>query len=121
MKYKLANNRFFLDQYQLYQVREWDKENRKKAQLNDLADLDHIYKKIRKSCFQPMPDWTCPTKEEVTFLFNLTNLKQKDAAKYLGLKDNDGRSFRRFLSGESTISYSYWVMLCDYVGIPRFW
>lgn len=48
-------------------------------------------------------------------------MTQKQACAYIGLKENNGRTFRRFTMGESPISYAYWVLLCEYIGIPKFW
>lgn len=101
-----------LTPYQAYQVRKWHAENSSKSSIH----LD-----IRGSCFQKFPQWTPPTPNEIRILIEASKMTQKQTSEYIGLKDIDGRAFRRFSSGETTIPYSYWVLLCMYVGIERFW
>lgn len=102
-----------LTPYQAYQVEKWHKQNLGGYKTENLN--------IRKECFQKFPDWQLPTPEEIRVLLEFSKMTQKQASEYLGLRDTDGRSFRRFVNGDSKIPYSYWVLLCMYVGIDRFW
>ena len=120
MRPKIYYNESCLTDYQQYQVKSWDQVNRKKIGLTS-TELEDVYKSIRKECFLSYPNWQTPTKEEVIILFNKTGMTQKQACAYIGLKENNGRTFRRFTMGESPISYAYWVLLCEYIGIPKFW
>ena len=103
-----------LTPYQAFLVKRWDDENTG-GQSQD------INLKIRPECFTKFPNWSPPSSDEVTLMLKATGMTQKEASHYLGLKDNNGRSFRRYTNGESMISYACWVMLCNYVGVPRFW
>lgn len=105
-----------LTPYQAFQVQKWHNQNIDEHLVSKITDL-----KIRDTCFKKFPDWTTPTPEEIKKIFSATGMTQKQASEYLGLKDNNGRAFRRYMSGESTIPYAYWVLLCAYVGIEKFW
>ena len=109
-----------LTPYQAYSVRIWDKENRQKAGLLPRAETAAgLTEKIRPECFLPFPEWSVPTKEEVTALLDISGLTQKQAATLVGLKDNNGRTFRRFTMGETPIAYAYWFILCQYAGLSN--
>lgn len=111
-----------LTSFQAYQIKKWDKENRKDIGFEENSvTFDDVYKNISRECFLPYPKWVPPTKDEVAYILKKTGMTQKQAAEYIGLSNNNGRTFRRFTMGESTISYAYWVLLCQYIGMPKFW
>lgn len=105
-----------LTPYQAFQVQKWHNQNIPKNSTPKILDLA-----IRNTCFKRFPDWTPPTPKEVRELFLATGLSQREASEYLGLKDKDGRSFRRYMYGETPIPYAYWILLCAYVDIEKFW
>lgn len=44
-----------------------------------------------------------------------------EAARYLGLGDGGGRTVRRWTSGETSIPYAAWSLLCDAAGTGAIW
>ena len=127
MEAKVYNLKVMLTNAEHNLVKFWDQTNRKKANETAKSDpstkqvLSIIKKNIRRECFLPYPAWQPPTKEEIALLVKYTKMTQKEAANYVGMKDTNGRNFRRFIGGQTQISYAYWIMLCQYVNIPRFW
>ena len=77
--------------------------------------------KISQNCFKPFENWIPPTKDEISIIFKLSNLTQSQISSKLGLKDTNGRTFRRYLNGSVPIPYATWVLLCEIVGIVGFW
>ena len=77
--------------------------------------------KISQNCFKPFENWITPTKDEISIIFKLSNLTQTQISSKLGLKDTNGRTFRRYLNGSVPIPYATWVLLCEIVGIVGFW
>ena len=77
--------------FQSFVIKKWERENKKIAGIEETGeiDLDDIFNKIKKECFLPYPIWVPPTKEEVSILFEKTRMTQKEAASYIGLKDNN--------------------------------
>ncbi|MDK6532474.1 helix-turn-helix transcriptional regulator [Klebsiella pneumoniae] len=74
---------------------------------------------IRESCFRPAGKWTPPTGEELRYLLeNVLNLSQEGLARYVGV---NGRTVRRWVTGESDIAYSVWCVLCIDAGLPPIW
>lgn len=76
---------------------------------------------INQSCFKPFENWVIPTKDEIDIIFKLSNLTQAQVSSKIGLKDTNGRTFRRYLNGSVPIPFSSWVLLCELVGIVGFW
>lgn len=105
-----------LTPYQAFQVSRWHKQNLETLNIPIKDNLN-----IRPECFLKFSDWSPPEPEEIRELLGATGLTQKQASEYVGLRDNNGRAFRRYIRGESTIPYAHWVMLCMYIGIERFW
>lgn len=89
------------------------------VQLNE-SDLLKI-NEVNPDCFKPFATWKAPSSEEISIIFKLTNLTQAQVSSKLGLKDTNGRTFRRYLNGSVPIPYSTWVLLCELVGIKGFW
>ena len=77
--------------------------------------------KISQNCFKPFENWIPPTKDEISIIFKISNLTQTQISSKLGLKDTNGRTFRRYLNGSVPIPYATWVLLCEIVGIVGFW
>ena len=112
----LISTTVLLTPYQAFQAKKWHLQNIEEHNLIQKKDLN-----IRPECFHRFPQWAVPTSDEVKELWLATGMTQKQVSRYLGLKDTNGRAFRRFISGESSITYAYWVLLSLYVGIEKFW
>ena len=112
----LISTTVLLTPYQAFQANKWHIQNIEEYGLTQKKDLN-----IRPECFQRFPQWAVPTADEVKELWSATGMTQKQVSEYLGLKDTNGRAFRRFISGESSIPYADGVLLSGYVGIEKFW
>ncbi len=78
---------------------------------------------IRPECLTPFSDaWSVPTGDEVREIIRRTGLTGGQVAKKVGLTGNGAsRTVRRWVSGETDISYAIWAILCDFAGIQAIW
>ena len=116
------------------------------AKINDPNEHDGIYKmntepdvtvkrrysstpfdgkvvEIRPECLTPFSEhWCVPTGDEVREIIRRTGLTGGQVAKKVGLTGNGAsRTVRRWISGETDISYAIWGILCDIAGIQAIW
>lgn len=73
---------------------------------------------IRSSCFRPFHNWQPPSHDEIRALLAIGKLTGAAAGDIVGV---NGRTVRRWTSGEVPIPYSAWALLCDAVGYVRIW
>jgi hypothetical protein len=76
---------------------------------------------IRPECLQPAVNWMEPTGAEIQEVIRLAGFSGRSAADFLGLADKSGRQLRRWISGDASIPYSAWALLCDAAGLGRIW
>ena len=84
---------------------------------------------IRIECLRPAVGWVQPTGEEIREVLRLagshseakTSLTGAKTAKVLGLGAKGDRTVRRWISGESSIPYAAWAILCDLAGFETIW
>ncbi|WP_299945649.1 transcriptional regulator [uncultured Microbulbifer sp.] len=76
---------------------------------------------IRKQCLRPGETWEQPTGEEVREVLRLAGLTGSQAAKKLGLKNQGGRTIRRWVAEETPIPYPSWALLCSFAGLGTIW
>lgn len=88
---------------------------------SQLQIIPHQIQSINPNCFCPFTTWEPPTKNEISIIFQMTKLTQSKISSLLGLKDTNGRTFRRYLDGSVAIPYSTWVLMCDLIEIKDFW
>ena len=75
---------------------------------------------IRDECLRPAESWTRPTCDEVREVVSRT-FTDDQAARYLGLGSQGGRTVRRWIKGESQIPYAAWALLCEAAGLGCIW
>jgi ribosomal protein S28E/S33 len=80
-----------------------------------------VHLEIRPECLQPAVHWASPTGAEIQEVVRRTGMSGREAARFLGLSDGDGRQIRRWVAGDARIPYSAWALLCDAAGIGQIW
>lgn len=70
---------------------------------------------------QPGFKWSRPDGECVGEVLHLAKLTRTSAAPILGLGTDGRRTVRRWISGESNISYANWALLCHLAGLGAIW
>ncbi|KGW11404.1 putative transcriptional repressor protein korC [Burkholderia pseudomallei MSHR4000] len=77
---------------------------------------------IRPECLQPARHWAEPTGAEIQEVLRRTGFSGRAAEAFLGMSSkSDGRSVRKWISGESSIPYSAWALLCHVAGLGAIW
>lgn len=77
---------------------------------------------IRSACLQPASSqWEQPTGEEIREVLRLASFTGGRAARELGLGAKGDRTVRRWISGESSIPYAAWALLCDFAALGTIW
>lgn len=77
---------------------------------------------IRSACLQPAStQWEQPNGEEIREVLRLASFTGGRAARELGLGMKGDRTVRRWISGESSIPYTAWALLCDFAGLGTIW
>ena len=78
---------------------------------------------IRPECLTPFSEhWSVPNGDEVREIIRRTGLTGGQVAKKVGLTGSGAsRTVRRWVSGETDISYAIWGILCDLAGIKSIW
>lgn len=76
---------------------------------------------IRPECLQPAPFWIRPTGAEIQEVVRRAGLSGRKAESYLGLPPVGGRQIRKWISGESSIPYAAWALLCDAASLGQIW
>ncbi|WP_041494505.1 helix-turn-helix domain-containing protein [Burkholderia sp. KJ006] len=77
---------------------------------------------IRPECLQPAKYWAEPTGPEIQEVVKRAGLSSRAAEAFLGLSaKSDGRTIRKWISGEAPISYAAWALLCDVAGLGIIW
>lgn len=76
---------------------------------------------IREECLRPAIYWSKPTGAEVQEVLRLAGFTGRLAADYLDLADKSGRQIRKWVSGETRISYAAWALLCHAANLGPIW
>ncbi|WP_080434433.1 MULTISPECIES: transcriptional regulator [Burkholderia cepacia complex] len=77
---------------------------------------------IRPECLQPAKHWAEPTGPELQEVVRRAGFSGRAAEAFLGLSaKSDGRTIRKWISGETSIPYSAWALLCDAAGLGIIW
>ena len=75
-------------------------------------------KQIRSVCLNPALTWTQPSVEEIRTAVAMSGYSQEEFAKKIKVT---GRTVRRWVSGEKTIPYAAWCILCNEAGLGKIW
>ncbi len=73
---------------------------------------------VRETCLLPHSDWTEPTPEEVRAVMKKANWTGEEFARRVGV---EGRTVRRWSSGDKPINYPAWCVLCMQAGLGKIW
>lgn len=76
---------------------------------------------LRPETLQPGNSFTEPTPEEVRTILRVAGLTGGEAAIFLGMRRGGSRIVRRWCSGDATIPYSAWALLCWKAGAGLIW
>ncbi|MEX3555939.1 MAG: XRE family transcriptional regulator [Burkholderia gladioli] len=80
-----------------------------------------VHTEIRPECLRPAPFWIRPMGAEIQEVVRRAGLSGRKAESYLGLPPVGGRQIRKWISGESSIPYAAWALLCDAAGLGQIW
>ncbi|MCO1459920.1 XRE family transcriptional regulator (plasmid) [Burkholderia multivorans] len=75
---------------------------------------------VRPECLQPARLWMEPTAGEIRLVLDKCGFTRRNASIFLGIEQS-GRSVGRWLSGEHSIPYSAWALLCARAGLGYIW
>jgi hypothetical protein len=78
---------------------------------------------IRPACLLPASQgWEKPTGPELREVIRRAGLTGGQVADLLGLSEKGGgRQVRRWISGDSSIAFSAWAILCEVAGMGQIW
>ena len=73
---------------------------------------------IRSECLASFSDWVRPTGDEIRAALSMANWSAEEFSRRIGV---NGRTVRRWVLGEITISYPAWCVLAVQAGLGCVW